>query len=248
MESLQIDPRAQDWWRTLRLDSCADVVRFFLPESPPEKSVVVLHRTAGVREVFFKLYQYSGASWHFWLRRSKARCEYDNYAVFENIGVPTARRLACGEERDALGRLRRAFILTEAISRAWTLPQFVEEYGPDRGTPKHRQLRDELSRQIALLTRRIHDAGFFHYDLVWRNILVTWVPHEQPKIWWIDCPRGGFSRQRRRQVKDLASLDKMASKHCTRGERLSFLKSYGGDKRLAKEVLAYRKQRWPDEV
>jgi tRNA A-37 threonylcarbamoyl transferase component Bud32 len=248
MESLLIDPRAQDWWRSLRLDTCADVVRFFLPEAPLAKTVVVTPRRAGNRDVFFKFYQYAGASWHFWFRRSKARCEYDNYAAFENIGIPTARRLAVGEERDALGRLRRAFIITEAIPRAWTLPQFVEEFCPDRGTAKHRQQRDELCRQMAALVRRIHDAGFFHHDLVWRNILVTWSEHEQPKIWWIDCPRGGFSRQRRRQLKDLASLDKMASKHCTRGERLLFLKAYGGDKQLAREVQSYRKRRWPDDI
>jgi len=247
MESLLIDPRAHDWWRALRLDSCADVVRFFLPGAPSTKTVVVTPRTVGGREVFFKVYQYAGPSWRFWLRRSKARCEYDNYAAFENIGIPTARHLVCGEERDVLGRLCRAFILTEAIPRAWTLPQFVEEHCPDRATAKHRQLRDDLCRQMATLVRRIHDAGFSHHDLVWRNILVTWPPHEQPKIWWIDCPRGGFSRQHRRQLKDLASLDKMASMHCTPGERVLFLRSYGGDKQLAKEVLAYRERRWPNE-
>jgi tRNA A-37 threonylcarbamoyl transferase component Bud32 len=150
--------------------------------------------------------------------------------------------------RNLFGRLCRAFVITEAIPRAWALPQFVDEYCPNRATAESRQLRDELCRQIAGLTRRIHDAGFFHYDLVWRNILVTWSPPETPKIWWIDCPRGGFSRQRRRQIKDLASLDKMAARHCRRGERLTFLKAYGGDARqIAREVLAYRRKRWPND-
>jgi hypothetical protein len=39
----------------------------------------------------------------------------------------------------------------------------------------------------------------------------------------------------------------MASKHCTRTERLRFLKTYGGDKTLAREVLAYRQRRWPND-
>jgi hypothetical protein len=105
MESLQIDPRVQGWWRTLRLDSCADITRFFLPETPLAKSVVVTPRTVGGREVFF----------------------------------------------------------------------------------------------------------------------------------------------RRRQIKDLALLDKMASQHCTRGERGLFLKTDGGDRQLATDLLTYRKRRWLNE-
>src|SRR5882672_3848106 len=130
-----------------------------------------------------------------------------------------------GELRDVLGRLCRAFVITEAIPRSWTLPQFVEEFCPNRETAESQELRDGLCRQMATLVRRIHDAGFFHHDLVWRNILVTWTPPDAPKVWWIDCPRGGFSRQRRRQIKDLASLGKMAAKHCSNAERLEFLKA-----------------------
>src|SRR5207247_7013876 len=134
--------------------------------------------------------------------------------------------------------------------RSWTLRQFVEEFCPSRATAESRQLRDGLCRQMASLARRMHDGGFVHHDLVWRNILVTWTPPENPKVWWIDCPRGGFSRQHRRQIKDLASLDKMAAKHCKRAERLIFLKTYTGadDARpLAREVLAYRRRRRSEE-
>ncbi len=253
MERLDIDPRARDWLGALGLNSCAAFLKYFaLPEPPLTTAVVVTPKTVtlpdrSTRTVFYKLYEYGSPSWRFWGRRSKARCEFDNYAVFEKLGIPTARRVAAGEVRDALGRLCRAFVVTEEIPRAWALPQFVEEFCPSRATEDSRRLRDELCRQMAGLVRRIHDAGFFHNDLVWRNILVTWTPPEPPKIWWIDCPRGGFSRQPRRQLKDLASLDKMASKHCTRGERLRFLRAYGGDKTLAREVLAYRQQRWPND-
>lgn len=254
MELLQTDPRARDWLTALKLDSCAAIVKFFAPPEPLlTTTVIVIPRTVqlpdhSTRSVFYKLYEYASPSWRFCGRRSKARCEFENNAAFEKLGIPTARRVACGEVRDAIGRLCRAFIVTEEIPRAWTLPQFVEEFCPNRATAESRQLRDGLCRQMALLARRMHDGGFFHHDLVWRNILVTWTPPETPKVWWIDCPRGGFSRQHRRQIKDLASLDKVASKHCTRAERLTFLKAYGGDlKPLAREVLAYRRKRWPDE-
>lgn len=254
MESLLTDPRADNWLKSLNLTSAGAIARYFAPAEPVVRTtVIVTPRTVALpdkttRDVFYKLYEYAAPTWHFWGRRSKARCEFDNYAAFEELKIPTAQRVACGEMRDVLGRLSRAFIVTEAIPRAWPLPQFVGEFCPNRAASESRQLRDGLCRQMAALTRRMHDANFFHHDLVWRNILVTWTPPEEPKLWWIDCPRGGFSRQRRRQIKDLASLDKMASKLCTRAERLTFLKAYGGDtKPLAREVLAYRKKRWPNE-
>jgi hypothetical protein len=104
----------------------------------------------------------------------------------------------------------------------------------------------------------MHAANFFHHDLVWRNILVEFAPPADPKLWFIDCPRGQFDRwslvRRRRRLKDLASLDKSAMKFCTLGERLEFLKRYlaktkidADVKRLAREVSVYGKQRWPDE-
>jgi len=254
MESLQTDPRSRDWLTALGLDSCAAIVKFFTPSEPPlTTTVIVIPRTVqlpdqSTRSVFYKLYEYATPSWRFWVRRSKARREFENYAALEQLGIPTAQRVTCGERRDVFGRLRRAFVITEAIPRAWALPQFVDEFCPNRATAESRELRDGLCRQMATLTRRMHDGGFFHYDLVWRNILVTWTPTDSPKIWWIDCPRGGFSRQHRRQITDLASLDKMASTHCTRAERLTFLKAYGGDvKSLAREVLTYRQKRWPSE-
>lgn len=250
MESLQIDERAHGWLDKLGLKSCSAIIDYFVPEQPLTSTVVVKPRTVDGREVFFKLYNYTTPAWRFLGRRSKAACEFDNYAAFESIGIPTARRVAYGEIRDGIGRLRRAFVITEAIRRAWTLPHFVDEFCPNRSTAESGQLRDGLCRQMATLTRRIHDAGFFHHDLVWRNILVTWTPPDAPKMWWIDCPRGGFSRRRRRQLKDLASLDKMASKHCSKAERLEFLKTYAGTddvEQLAREVRAYRQKRWPND-
>jgi hypothetical protein len=105
------------------------------------------------------------------------------------------------------------------------------------------------------MTRTIHEAGFFHHDLVWRNVVATF-ERGTPKVWWIDCPSGGFVRwgRHRRRLKDLASLDKLASKHCTRGERLRFLGLYLGQpasaeatQRLARQILDYRRTRWPED-
>lgn len=208
--------------------------------------------------VFFKTYEYPPTSFEFWGRASKARCEFLNYEAFVGLGIRCAERIACGEMRDWMGRLQRAFIITRAIPGAMTLPEFAKQHPRAECSPHNRSLRSSVLEQVATMTRQIHDAGFHHQDLVWRNILVTLAPGDDPKVWWIDCPRGGFDRwspwRRRKRIKDLASLDKAASRHCSRAERLRFLCAYLQEPRtndavrkLAKEVVMYRRQRWPED-
>lgn len=258
MNRLRIDPRFAPTLAALHLDSFAAVTAFFdAGQSAGVRDAVtvkprLLRADATVTlAVYYKEYRYARPACSFIGRASKARCEYDNYARLAQLGIPVPARVAYGEDRDIIGRLRCAFIITEAVPNAQSLTQFVDEAGS--------ACRRRIARQLAALTRRIHQAGFFHHDLVWRNILVTCVPSEEPQLWWIDCPRGGFVHwppaRRRRQLKDLASLDKSAARYCSRGERLRFLQDYlerpvidGTVRRLARAVLAYRRRRWADET
>jgi hypothetical protein len=245
------------------LGSTAAVCQRFGGDALPPAGGVQVKRVdlelgAGGRlELFFKLYCYRRPSWRFFGRASKARREFQNYAVFERLGIRGARRVACGEERDWIGRLRRAFIVTEAIPGAVTLTEFVRTHAAP-GRPGVRALRLGLLRQLAAMICRAHAAGFYHHDLVWRNLLVTHRPPGEPQVWWIDCPRGQFDRwspwRERRRIKDLASLDKVAAELATAPERLRFVMCYLGMTRLDREakslvrrVLAYRKARWPDD-
>jgi hypothetical protein len=254
----------------LGLDSVEAVSRYFLGPGPADRARVVVRPASLVGRdarsiaipVFFKQYQHVPASWAFLGRRSKARCEFDNYGVFARLNLASAEAIAVGEDRDALGRLRRAFILTRAIPAAMTLVEFMQGPGRDRSSAETRALRKRLIRQLAGMTRRIHEAGFFHHDLVWRNVLVAPDPDPAaagaPRVWWIDCPRGGMVRwgfgRRRRAIKDLASLDKPAGRWCTRAERLFFVREYlglrrldAGARQLVRAALHYRKHRWPED-
>jgi hypothetical protein len=259
---LEVDPKYAGPFAQLRLNSCEAVTKFFGERVPPAvETVYVSPKTLplpGVSPlpVFYKQYEYKSPNWRFIGRASKARCEFRNYGAFRQLGIASPDRVACGEQRDAVGRLRRAFVITTAIPHAWPLPQFVEEFCPKRATAEARRLRTSLFAELAAMTRQIHDANFFHHDLVWRNVLVTRDAPAPPKLWWIDCPRGGFGRlgTRHRRIKDLASLDKVAAQLATRHERLAFVKQYldkprldAEAKQLVRETLAYRQQRWPDE-
>lgn len=259
---LEINPSYQADFARLGWDSFAALSKHFLREATPSRTTVRVQRGEAVLsngqclDLFYKQYDYVPPSWKFLGRASKARCEVRNYAVFAGLGIPCAQPVAWGEEFDRLGRLRRALIITRAIAGARTLVEFWRELTKVEVGPGW-AIRRKLGQQLAAMTRRLHDAQFHHRDLVWRNILVTAEEPTEPKLWWIDCPRGGTSwwpwPQQRQRVKDLASLDKSAVQCCTRAERLGFVKAYlqrsrldAETKALAKAVLRYRRRRWPD--
>jgi tRNA A-37 threonylcarbamoyl transferase component Bud32 len=259
-----VDTAFHDLFQRMGWHSCGDVFRWFSLPPPGKKPIVrVIPKTLRLEDgtsldVYYKQYDYPHPSWKFLGRASKARCEFRNYAVFDRLGIRCARRLACGEERAFLGRLRRAFIMTQSIPEAPSLQEFVQQLDLSEPAVEIGRLRRALIQQLADMTRAIHQSGFFHNDLVWRNILVTHQKSASPMLWWIDCPRGHFVplawRQNRYRIKDLASLDKSASRWCSRTERLRFLLAYLGSeatdpilKQWARNILDYRRQRWPDD-
>lgn len=262
MDWLLMEPCVRDSFARLGLASCAAVVRHFTGGVAVRPGVRVgparLAGPAGQpEEVFYKQYEYARPAWGFLGRASKARREWDSYAAFARLEINCAERLAVGEERDALGRLQRAFILTRTVPEARTLTEFVEQKCADRRSAEARMLRGSLLRQLADMTRRLHKGGFFHNDLYWRNILVTRSGKSEPVLWWIDCPRGHFSRWKRHRLalKDLAALDRLAAKHCSWGERLRFVREYLGrtrlddaTKELARAALAFRLRRWREDA
>ena len=258
-----MEPKFEPLRARFNLRTCAALAEFFAPDSVLQATKVFVKLKTLVLDdhpalaVAYKQYEYRKPSWRFWGRASKAQCEFRNYKTFRDLGISSAERIAYGEQRDRVGRLRRAFIMTVEIPGAQVLSRFVGKYCPNRSTHEYRNLRDILLLQLAAMTHRIHQARFFYNDLYWRNILVTGEPPADPTLWWIDCPRGRFVRwppwQYHCRIKDLASLDKCAAKFCTSNERLNFVKQYLGKtrfdsevKRIVRDSLAYRKRRWPD--
>lgn len=248
----------------LGLNSFDSIASSFGPGQPmPKTGVFVEQRTLQTPgrppvPIFYKQYFHQPPSLGFLGRFSKARCEYANYETLTGLDIRCAERVACGEQRDWLGRLRSAFIVTRAIPEAMGLIEFMSKRCPVRSGPVSAESRRSVVEQLGTMTRRIHGAGFYHHDLVWRNILVTMDATGQPLVWWIDCPRGQFDQwspwRRRRALKDLASLDKSASKYCSRSERITFIKNYLGQsktdaeaRKWIRDALDYRRQRWPED-
>ena len=259
---LDISSRYHPLFEAHGLVSVEAITSWFAPPMPRGKTGVFLQpKTLAAPghtpvAVYYKQYEYAQPAWKFIGRASKAQCEAENYRVFERLRVPCTEPLAWGETRDALGRLQRAFIITREIPQALTLVEFVARHCPRGAGGEAPALRRSLRRQLVQGAQRLHRAGFFHHDFVWRNLLVTRESGEEPKLWWIDCPRGREHRwsARRALWQDLASLDKSAAKFCRAPERLAFVREYLGEARLSpsaklliRQVTAYRKKKWPSD-
>ena len=136
----------------------------------------------------------------------RVKREWENLLAFQRWGIPTAKLVCYGLER-RFGSFVRGALVTEEVRNTTDLAKMV---GAHDARLKSRSWVAHVSRQVARATRTLHDAGFAHNDLKWRNLLVD--SGEQPTVYLIDCPSGcywwGVFLQYR-IVKDLACLDKV---------------------------------------
>lgn len=249
---LHIGERWRRAFSALKIESCAAAARHFLGEEFSTPGVRVVQRDLeferSTESLFFKQYYYAPASWRFLGRASKAVREARNAVELRRMGLAVPDVICWGEERDAVGRLRRGIIATVAVPQAAPLPGFLQHTGPS-GDPAAQAARAAVLRELAESVRRMHQAGFYHHDLVGRNVLYS--EAVTPRLWWIDCPRGAYDRwspwRGRKRLRDLAGLDKTLVQFCSRGERLRWLLGYLGksrltpeDKVLVQKIAAYR--------
>jgi len=253
MDRLFVNSAFARLWSRAGVKTVAAAVEKFLPDYGQRQKVTVRRIILGDGnervDAFFKLYHHREGGWRFWLRRTKSRIEFENYLTFQRLGVPAAEPIACCEERDAFGRAHRDFVITRAVPNARGLDEFF------RSRPT-RALRQAVADQLADTLRKLHAANFFYYDLVWRNVLVSGSDAPSPKLFLIDCPRGGVRAwsTSRNVLRDLASLDKTAAQLCSRPERLRFFLRYSAEGRLSGATrtaihacLEYRRKRWPED-
>lgn len=172
---------------------------------------------------YVKRYTGAGKGLRRFIGRPRVKAEWQNLMLFRRWGIPTAPIVAYGLERRC-GAFLRGALITRELEQTNDLALLA--------TTQDARLRDprwvqEVSLQLARSTRAMHDRGFAHNDLKWRNLLVD----PQRRLYLIDCPTGAFWRGpflQRRIVKDLACLDKVAKYQLTRVQRLRFYLQYSG--------------------
>ncbi|SHI57037.1 Lipopolysaccharide kinase (Kdo/WaaP) family protein [Malonomonas rubra DSM 5091] len=197
---------------------------------------------------YIKEYTRNGKGVRHYLGRGRLQGEWENLFYFSQLGIPIPRIVAYGQQTH-LGLLKVGFLVTAEVPQAWDLralsiarPQLFS---------KGRWL-EAVIRQTADYTRRLHQHGFVHRDLKWRNVLVSAVDHESPKVYFFDCPLGrewfGWLKQRG-AIKDLACLDTIGKKVLSRSRRLYFFLQYRNVKRLSvkdKEMICRLLNFFPD--
>jgi tRNA A-37 threonylcarbamoyl transferase component Bud32 len=175
------------------------------------------------------------------LAKPRVQLEWENLQRFADWGIPTARLVACGLERQG-GRFVRGALITAEIPGTTDLNRLARAHDPRL---KSQSWRDGVSAQVADIARRLHGRRFVHGDLKWRNLLVD----AAGKVFLIDCPSGGFwwpPFLQYRIVKDLACLDKVAKRQLSRTQRLRFYLDYAqkqkldnADKRRIRQIAGF---------
>lgn len=196
----------------------------------------------GAQKYYIKKYEKRGRFLRRIMGRSRVRAEWENVQQLIQLGIPTVRLVAYGEESRFIGA-RRGMLVTEEIVGVADMASLVE-----RDAVSFRRSRwinhviDRLSGYVSTM----HRQGFVHNDLKWRNILVDF--SDDTEVYIIDCPAGrklgGFLLSpwlRRGVIKDLACLDKVARQVLSRTQRLKFYLRYAG---LSKLDFAHKKQVW----
>ncbi len=193
------------------------------------------------RTVYFKRYTYPFSRWHeFWLRPGKAAVEFWAYSRLRQLGIPTLNVIAFGESR-RWGALQASCIVTEGIEQTVDLAAFVKTVWSR--WPREKRLASGRAIAHRLLSQacKAHDAGFFHHDLKFRNLLIH--PDGDPEsIVWIDAPRASRMRFReyRGVVTDLSGLSRIAISLFSRFELMRLLHVYLGKERRTEAKRLFR--------
>ena len=148
----------------------------------------VIKIKVGVKYYYVKRYYAAGKAFRRYFGRSRIRAEWESLIAFANLGVAIPQIVGFGQ-RTELGQFKYGAMITEEIADSIDLATLMETH-PE--ILQDKQWRLSVMNQIADYTGKIHNAGYVHGNLNWRNILVTL--NGEPRIYFIDCPAGGLRR------------------------------------------------------
>lgn len=156
---------------------------------------------------------------------SKVQREYENIERLRRWNLDAPTPIGYGEQHCA-GFLTRSFLMTEGIKNPVPLDRVIQQGIDD---PRRRALITGLADTV----RQMHQHGFVHHDLYWRNIILN--DQSLDRFYLIDCHKGRTWSRREEiasRAHDLACLDAPAPEFFRRTDRLRFFLRYREHSRL----------------
>lgn len=167
--------------------------------------------------------------------RLGAKPEWDAIRHFHEIGIPTMTPVAWGQSG------RESLLVTLAIDGCEKLSDWMKRTPRPTTAAQVREVR-RIIREVAAVTRKMHQAGMHHQDLYAGHILLPQDPSRCVHI--LDLGRVRYCRNLGMIwiVKDLAQLH-YSTNRFTAADRLRFLQTYLGrrlqpeDRTLIRRIL-----------
>lgn len=176
------------------------------------------------------------------LKNTRARNEYRILSIMRRLGIQAVRPIAFGERR-TLHFCRSCFLITEAVPGAMSLVSFIRTFSRHPSSAKARRARLEILTSLAEQVRHMHESGFVHRDLFWRNVLIRPLPDDRFEFYFLDASVGKRIRipQRRQDsiVHDIAAMGVLGPQFCSKADQLRFLQVYLNTDRLSAEDRAW---------
>ena len=205
--------------------SCFDAAYDYPGELVGKSPLSQMYKTRIEGAVYYiKKYNISKKLLQRYFGQSKVYTEWENLFWFDSLGIPVPKIIAYGAEKQGWVT-HRGIIIMQELKNTHDLGYIADHYPQ---LMHNLQWINQVSHQLAAVTRLLHQHRFAHNDLKWRNILVD-TKAETPQIYLIDCPSGGkwvkpFLDYR--IIKDLACLDKRGKYELSKKQRLAFYKDY----------------------
>jgi len=227
---LSVEPAYQSLLSSIGLNDLSAWARFDQGETLSVGTTTCLKVSPPNKQetVYFKRYLYQKNLWEFFLRRSKAANEWVNYQRLKKLNIPTLDTIALYEQR-SLGRLKLACIITKELPNTMQLDDFYQDVLLSMPKQQATRVFDSLKEKLFQQIRTAHEAGFFHLDLKWRNILIQKNGEAYTPI-WIDCPRGVQRRYFNYALKvaELSGLSRKALPFFSEQQLYRMLRQYLG--------------------
>jgi len=98
--------------------------------------------------------------------------EFESICTFREHGIATAAPVAAGGRKTSTNQYE-SFLVTESFEPYIPLEDLIRVFADDLQGQKGEIKKRNLIRQVALMARKIHDAGFNHRDLNATHVLVS---------------------------------------------------------------------------